>query len=138
MTVARNIGLSQYRLEPILTMSWEINVTSEFAEWYRALSPNATRAVMDRVGLLEARGPMLGEPVVKRIKWSRHHNMKELRCGTADAIRILFIFDPERQAVLLVGGEKAGQWNEWYEVSIPKADKLYDEYLAEIRTRRGA
>lgn len=118
-------------------MSWEVNVTTEFAEWYTTLGPQATQAVIDRVDLLEARGPTLGEPVVKRIKSSRHHNMKELRCGTTGAIRILFVFDPARQAVLLIGGEKAGQWTEWYETNIPKADELYDEYLTEMRAGGG-
>lgn len=35
------------------------------------------------------------------------HNLKELRCRS---IRILFIFDDQRQAVLLVAGDKRGQW----------------------------
>jgi hypothetical protein len=91
----------------------------------------ATAAVIGRVDLLEERGPGLGEPAVKRIKSSRHHNMKELRCGTKGAIRILFVFDPSRQAILLVGGEKAGRWTQWYETNIATADRLYDEYLKE-------
>jgi hypothetical protein len=53
--------------------------------------------------------------------------MKELRTGS---IRILFVFDPSSTAVLLLGGDKRGNWSGWYEVAIPKADDLYDAYLA--------
>jgi hypothetical protein len=71
----------------------------------------------------------LGRPVVETIKASRHQNMKELRSGT---IRVLFAFDPVRQAVLLIGGDKVGQWEAWYRRNIPVADDLYDEWLVEL------
>ena len=54
--------------------------------------------------------------------------MKELRTGS---IRILFFFDPSSTAVLLLGGDKRGDWSGWYEVAIPKADDLHGAYLAE-------
>ena len=47
---------------------------------------------------------------------------------------MLFAFDPRRQAILLVGGDKSGEWNDWYERAIPTADDLYDTYLDELRT----
>jgi hypothetical protein len=59
--------------------------------------------------------------------------MKELRVGAVGNIRILFAFDPRRQAILLLGGDKTGAWSEWYRVNIPKADDLYDDYLQELR-----
>lgn len=46
-------------------------------------------------------------------------------------VRILFIFDPCRNAVLLVAGDKSGQWNRWYQGSIPLAEKWYEAYLKE-------
>lgn len=49
------------------------------------------------------------------------------------ALRVLFTFDPRRHAILLVGGDKTGRWNEWYEWAIPVADDLYDVYLEELR-----
>jgi hypothetical protein len=55
--------------------------------------------------------------------------MKELRPGTTANIRILFAFDPRRHAILLIGGDKSGRWNEWYREFIPIADDLYDEHL---------
>ncbi len=42
-------------------------------------------------------------------------------------IRILFVFDPARRAVLLVAGDKAGNWKGWYDANIPLVDKRYDE-----------
>jgi hypothetical protein len=45
------------------------------------------------------------------------------------SIRVLFAFDPNREAVLLIGGGKTGHWQRWYKENIPIADALYDEYL---------
>jgi hypothetical protein len=55
--------------------------------------------------------------------------MKELRVVRGGALRILFAFDPRRAAILLLGGDKTGQWNEWYRTAVPEADRLYDEHL---------
>ncbi|MDR2566320.1 MAG: type II toxin-antitoxin system RelE/ParE family toxin [Bifidobacteriaceae bacterium] len=65
------------------------------------------------------------------MRGSRHHNMKELRPGSAGRgkVRILFAFDPRRRAVLLVAGDKAGRWEQWYDRSIPLADDRFDEWL---------
>lgn len=57
--------------------------------------------------------------------------MKELR-STGGHIRILFAFDPERKAILLIGGDKTDQWKDWYSENIPIADDLYDEHLENI------
>ena len=59
--------------------------------------------------------------------------MKELRIRLGQQqLRILFIFDPRRIAVLLLGGRKTGQWNAWYPAAIAKADELYDTLLEEL------
>ena len=50
--------------------------------------------------------------------------MKELRASQAGALRVLFAFDPRRQVILLMGGDKSGRWNEWYEWAVPMADDL--------------
>lgn len=61
------------------------------------------------------------------------HNLKELRPGSSGTteIRILFVFDPDRNAVLLVAGDKEGQWNTWYRHAIPLAQARYETYLKE-------
>ena len=43
------------------------------------------------------------------------------------------MFDPRRTAIVLLGGDKSGEWNAWYEMAIPTADDLYDAYLIELR-----
>jgi hypothetical protein len=59
--------------------------------------------------------------------------MKELRASQGGALRVLFMFDPRRQVILLLGGDKSGGWNAWYEMAVPLADDLYDKYLDELR-----
>ncbi len=112
---------------------WDVEVTDEFIDWWEGLTVDQQESVTDRVTLLGERGPDLGRPVVDRIQMSRHHNMKELRASQGGTLRVLFMFDPRRQVILLVGGDKSGDWNAWYEVAVPLADDLYDTFLAELR-----
>jgi len=79
--------------------------------------------------------PALGRPIVDTIKGSSIANLKELRCSKDGALRALFVFDPQRQAVFLVGGNKAegSKWNAWYREAIQKAEALYESYLAQMR-----
>ncbi|MGH3304621.1 MAG: type II toxin-antitoxin system RelE/ParE family toxin [Streptosporangiaceae bacterium] len=87
---------------------------------------------------LRGSGPALGRPLADTVKGSRHKNMKELRPGSSgrSEIRILFAFDPARQAVLLVAGDKAGRWERWYKRNVPLADDRFDEHLERMRKRR--
>lgn len=62
--------------------------------------------------------------------------MKELRPrGVAKHCRVLFIFDPRRKAILLLGGDKSGQWAKWYATAIPRAERLYEDYLADLKAQ---
>lgn len=45
--------------------------------------------------------------------------MKELRAATGGALRVLFSFDPRRQAIALLGGDKSGEWNDGYAWAVP-------------------
>jgi hypothetical protein len=62
-----------------------------------------------------------------------NRKLKELRPGSSGTseIRILFVFDPWRSAILLVAGDKSGKWNRWYAAAIPRAERLYEIYLKE-------
>jgi hypothetical protein len=84
------------------------------------------------IDVLEEHGPILGRPLVDAIEGSSIHNLKELRPGSVgrSEIRILFVFDPERQAVILVAGDKAGNWKRWYERNIAVAEDRYGRWLA--------
>ena len=42
---------------------------------------------------------------------------------------MLYVFDPRRVALLLLGGDKTGD-DRWYARNVPLADRLYDDYLA--------
>lgn len=113
-------------------MAWEVLYTDEFEGWWNDLTEGQQADIATRVDLLAEIGPNLGRPSVDSIKGSRHRNMKELRVSKGGAIRVLFVFDSLRRAVLLLGGNKTGRWSEWYREAIPRADDLYDEYLVEI------
>ncbi|QTJ68454.1 type II toxin-antitoxin system RelE/ParE family toxin [Rhodococcus sp. ZPP] len=110
---------------------FNVELLKEVEEWFIELAstdPEAAEHVAGAIDLLEATGPTLGRPVVDKVKASRFHSMKELR-PPGTHIRILFIFDPHRDAVLLVGGDKTGQWRAWYAENIPVADDRYQKRL---------
>jgi hypothetical protein len=51
---------------------------------------------------------------------------------------VAFAFDPERQAILLVAGDKAGvAQKRFYKALINTADKRFDEHLAVQRASGG-
>jgi hypothetical protein len=107
------------------------------AEWRKTLDEDTFQQVTAALRELRDLGPALSRPLADTLKGSRHHNMKELRPGSAgrSEVRILFAFDPRRQAVLLEGGNKAGQWSEWYKRAIPLADDRFDEHIDRLRRR---
>ena len=60
-------------------------------------------------------------------------HMRELRVQVdGRPFRVLYAFNPLRNAVLLLGGDKTGD-ERWYEKNVPVADHLYDEHLTELR-----
>ena len=88
--------------------------------------------------MLEAFGPALGRPRVDTLKGSAYANMKELRFDANDGVwRVAFAFAPNRQAILLVSGDKSGT-NEkrFYKQLIAKADKRYSSHLAALKEVR--
>lgn len=111
---------------------WEVEYTDQFEGWWNSLTPADQASVEAAVHALQRDGPALGRPLVDTLKGSRHRNTKELRPPRGN-LRILFIFDPRRTAILLLGGDKTGQWEPWYRSAIPLADQLYDDYLEELR-----
>jgi len=115
-------------------VAWTVILVDEVGDWFVALvrsDPRSAELVTAAIDQLEADGPNLGRPLVDRIEDSKIHNLKELRPGSAGTteVRILFVFDPERQAVPLVAGDKAGRWNRWYDENIPVAEQRYQRWL---------
>jgi hypothetical protein len=112
---------------------WQVEFTDEFEQWWSTLNMEQQAALHVRVELLATTGPSLGRPAVDRIHSSRHRNMKELRAAQDGALRVLFMFDPVRNAILLLGGDKSGRWSEWYDWAVPAADDLFDVHVEELR-----
>jgi hypothetical protein len=115
-------------------VAWSVEVTGEFADWarqLRKLDRDSSRQVGAAVELLKQHGPSLKRPLVGEITTSKIKNMKELRPGSAgrSEIRILFVFDPWQQIVLLLAGDKAGDWHGWYRTAIPRAEQLYAVHI---------
>jgi hypothetical protein len=108
-------------------------------EWLRATDEKTYDQVMAALRLLATVGPGLGRPLVDTIVGSRHNNMKELRPGSAgrSEVRILFAFDPQRQAIMVLAGDKQGRWEKWYRSNIPVADGRYDEHLERLKRQKG-
>ena len=114
-------------------MSWDIEFTDEFGNWWTKLDEEEQVSITATVQLLEQAGPNLPFPHSSGIENSKHSHMRELRIQhQGRPYRILYAFDPRRCAVLLIGGDKTGN-NRWYQEFIPAADKLYDALLKELK-----
>lgn len=115
---------------------WLLVIHPEVRDWLheiRKVDRETTALIGQAIHhVIDGRGPDEGRPLVDRIKGSRYHNLKELRPASSGdtEVRILFAFDPARQMVLLVAGDKSGNWRRWYEVAIPLAERRYAEHLA--------
>lgn len=115
---------------------WRIEHSPQVRQWLRSLSEKDATRIGAAIRQLEREGPSLSGGVVKLIRGSRHHNMKELR-SVGGHLRVLFAFDRRQRAVLLVGGDKTGDWKGWYKRHIPLADKIYDNHRRSLG-REGA
>jgi hypothetical protein len=111
---------------------WEVITSENYDNWLIEQSKDTQIAILGKVYLLEEQGPNLGRPHADTLKGSKKlSNLKELRPKTdAHVFRIAYIFDPERKALLLTGGDKKGK-NEkkFYKDLIRKAEQIYAAYL---------
>ncbi len=88
-------------------MTWQVEFHRDFGPEFDA--DDVQRELLARALLLERFGPQLGRPHVDTLKGSSHANMKELRFDAAGGVwRVAFAFDPKRNAVLLIAGDKSG------------------------------
>ena len=108
-------------------------------DWLQSLDQKSYEQVVAALELLAECGPSLGRPLVDSVVGSRHNNMKELRPGSSgrSELRVLFAFDPDRRAILLVAGDKAGNWQKWYRTNIPLADERLTEHLERRKEGHG-
>jgi hypothetical protein len=114
-------------------MKWEVEYTDEFKAWWDALDEEEQVSVAMVIRLLQDGGVKLRYPHSSDIKGSKHGHMRELRIQhQGEPYRVLYAFDPRRNAILLIGARKTGV-DRWYEIFVPIADKLYDDYLAQLK-----
>ncbi len=114
-------------------MEWDVLFDEQFDEWLAALELGLQNEIWAYVELLRRLGPNLSRPRVDTVKGSAFSNMKELRIQyQGDPWRILFAFDPRRNAILLVGGNKRGK-KKWYEKHIRIADERFRRHLRRLK-----
>jgi len=112
---------------------WEVEYTDEFGEWWETLGEAEQKRVSFSVNLLRQAGPLLPFPHSTDVIQSRHGSMRELRSQCEGRpLRTFYAFDPRRIAILLIGGDKTG-YDRFYDVMVPLADRIYDNYLKEIQ-----
>ncbi|MCL2066843.1 MAG: type II toxin-antitoxin system RelE/ParE family toxin [Treponema sp.] len=111
-------------------MAWEVESTDEYDAWFLEQTENGQASIRMKVELLVEYGPNLPRPHADTLKGSKMGNLKELRTQTENHVfRVVFIFDEERKAVLLIGGDKKGK-NEkrFYRNLIKQAEEIYEAY----------
>ena len=108
----------------------EVITTDEFRAWYEALDVQANEAVVRSVTLLEERGVALGFPNSSAIEGSKYA-IRELRISAGGRpIRVFYAFDPQRDAVLLIGGDTSGD-AQFHKRMVPRADGIWEGYPEE-------
>jgi hypothetical protein len=116
-------------------LAWTVRFEEAFEAELLSLHPEVRNPLLAVARMLETYGPRLGRPHVDTLKGSRFSNMKEMRFDAEDGVwRVAFAFDPMRQAVLLVAGDKSGT-NErrFYRRLIDRADTRYAAHLRRPR-----
>jgi hypothetical protein len=117
-------------------VSCEVEYTDEFDAWWGELVEDEQESVAFVVRLLEARGVLLDYPYCSEIKKSKHGQLRELRIQhICEPYRVFYAFDPRRVAMLLIGGNKGGD-DRFYETMIPRADRIYDAWLEELKAEQ--
>ena len=111
--------------------NWEVLLHDAFTEELEQLNEGLQDELFAHAKLLASYGPHLGRPTVDTLKGSSYFNMKEMRFSWQQEVwRVAFAFDPHRQAILLVGGNKCGvNHNRFYKRLIDIAENRYQEHL---------
>jgi len=113
---------------------WDVDLTLIEA-WIDSLDDEEYDNVIAALEQLEEYGPVTRRPFVDTLEGSAHPNMKELRPRATKGgahIRVIFAFDIKSRAILLVAGDKAGNWTKWYATNIPIADRLFSAHQEKL------
>lgn len=119
-------------------MNWVVEFHQDFEPEFDALPEEVQNKLLARVSLLEAFGSELGRPSVDTLNGSRYSNMKELRFKAVNGVwRVAFAFDPKRDAILLVAGDKSGgSESRFYNQLIKTADNRFEAHLAQLKNQQ--
>jgi hypothetical protein len=121
---------------PLYNMSWIVSFHSEFEPEFEELPEAVQDELLARLKVLEEFGPALGRPNVDTLDQSSFANMKELRFRLDGLWRFAFAFDPQRQAVVLVGGNKMGaNQARFYRDLIRTADARFAAHVASLKKK---
>jgi hypothetical protein len=112
-------------------MAWIVRFHEEFEEEFDDLGEAVQEELLALAKLLGDFGPQLGRPHADTLKGSDFANMKELRFAADDGVwRVAFAFDPKRDGILLVAGDKSGgSESKFYKRLIKRADERYQRHL---------
>lgn len=115
-------------------MEWTVLLDEAFERWLWEQVTTVRVSIASHIGLLAKFGPLLGRPQVDTLQGSSLPNLKELRVQIqGDPWRVLFAFDPKRQAIVLVGGNKRGD-KRWYKKNIPIAEERYRRHVERMES----
>ena len=111
--------------------TWTVLLHQDFVPEAEQLPEAVQDELFAMVGPLSDQGPQLRRPHCDTLNGSKYANMKELRFNASDGVwRFAFAFDPNRQAVILVGGDKSGgSQARFYRTLIRKADDRFTQWL---------
>ena len=114
--------------------NWEVLLHDAFVEELEQLNESFQDELFAHAKLLVNYGPHLGRPTVDTLRGSTYFNMKEMRFSWQQEVwRVAFAFDPRRQAILLVGGNKCGvNQSRFYKRLIQVAEHRYQEHLQDL------
>jgi hypothetical protein len=111
-------------------MAWEVETTDEYDAWFTGQPGDSQASIQMKVEFLKEYGPHLPRPHADTLKGSKLSNLKELRAQTENhVLRVAFLFDEERNAILLIGGDKKGKDEKlFYQKLIKHAEEIYEAY----------
>jgi hypothetical protein len=111
-----------------------IKVTPVFQAWFEGLSRKEQDKITAVTEILQEKGANLPYPFSSGISLSKFGHMRELRVQAGgNPVRIFYALDPNRDAIMLVGGLKTGSKDKkFYQTYVAKADKLYEEHLKSL------
>lgn len=113
---------------------WKVLFHPQFDPEFSDLPQPVQDELLGRLQVLAEFGPDLGRPHVDTLEGSSFPNMKELRFQLDGLWRFAFAFDPQREAVVLVGGDKFGaRQKKFYRELIAIADSRFSAHVASLK-----